>query len=419
MAWLLSVRKQPVGFWKKSTYYLPESTIASSFDVKHNDKRNDLVQSNIGKTGRTMQRRLILIVEGARLATSLQEWQQTIPPEWSLLGFAEEEAALDALRMQHFDVALVSDTLPQSGEESILQQIRELSPETIRVVLVDPRLMDRSPMSLPGVHQILLIDQPVARLVTKVEQLLINSTLSENPMLARLIAEMETIPTLPSSKAALMELLQNPRSSIGEISTLVSADPALSAGLLRRVNSAYFNIRREVTNLHQAIMLLGLDTVRVLAQAVTIFNLVETPYNQALLQYTFEHSIQVGQLAKKMVLEKGEDPIAAEQAMLAGLLHDIGKLLLAAFYPRDYDATIMLSARSGRSLYDVESKVFGVDHARLGGYLLNLWGFHPRIVDAVADHHRFHKAREEPVSSAVCLANQQLSRPLRATIRGV
>lgn len=363
-----------------------------------------------------MQRRLLLVMEQGQLDLSLQAWQQAISPEWLLLGFAEAEAALAAVRLQRFDVALVSANFPHLADGSILQQIREFSPETIRVMLVNPQAIGQSQTDLPGVHQILLLDQPAARLVAKVEQLLSASTLSENPMLARLIAEMETIPTLPSSKTALMELLQNPRSSIGEISELVSADPALSAGLLRRVNSAYFNIRREVTNLHQAIMLLGLDTVRVLAQAVTIFNMVETPHNQALLQYTFEHSIQVGQLAKKMVLEKERDPLVGERAMLAGLLHDIGKLLFAAFYAKDYDATILLSVRSGRPLYDVERKIFGVDHARLGGYLLNLWGFHPQIVDAVADHHRYQKAKDAPISSAVCLANQQLSRPLSATM---
>jgi putative nucleotidyltransferase with HDIG domain len=186
----------------------------------------------------------------------------------------------------------------------------------------------------------------------------------------------------------MVEALQSPDCPIEQIGEIISGDPALTASILKLVNSAFFGFAREVSSVVEAIQMLGVGVIRSLALCVELFSRFDgVVFKECSVDLIWNHSFQTAILARNIVRREGHDEKMMETAFTAGLLHDVGKLVLAANVPVRYREVVSQARDRNCSLFVVEHEVFQATHAEVGAYLLGIWGLPTALVEAVAFHH--------------------------------
>lgn len=213
---------------------------------------------------------------------------------------------------------------------------------------------------------------------------------SEAARLARLRAQIinsKDLPTIPVLLARVLAVVDGDRSSTRELVDVMQRDQALTGRVLRLSNSGFFGFAREVSTLARAVMILGFGTVRSLALGVKVW---ETLIGRTVLPLTalWEHSALVG-AASRLIAQRTRvaDP---EEVFTAGLLHDVGRVVLALRFPGEYAAMLEAAPELDGAPAPLEAReraVFGIDHAQAGAWLAESWKLPRSIVDAAAHHH--------------------------------
>jgi HD-like signal output (HDOD) protein len=207
--------------------------------------------------------------------------------------------------------------------------------------------------------------------------------------LRRLVSGMTNLPSLPAAYQTLLETLDSPSAGANEIGELVTHDIAMTVKLLQLVNSAFFGIPHRVTDPAQAIRYLGLETLKALVLTSGVFSQFQGLRLSGLsVEGLQQHSLDTGRLAQLIAMRENLSKQVVDDAFLAGLLHDAGKLILITKDVEMYDRTLAIVRDDKVPLDCVESEVFGADHAEIGSYLLWLWALPETVSEAVAFHHR-------------------------------
>ena len=194
------------------------------------------------------------------------------------------------------------------------------------------------------------------------------------------------LPTFPAVAAEFMQLANDPYASVMQISSTVERDPALAAKTLKLANSAYIGYSRQVSTIREAIVLLGLREMRALVLTISVFRAfgdIQKTIPPVWEQYWI-HSLAVAQTARRLARTLKVKEV--EQAYLAGLLHDVGKLLYYLYDAKRYLKAIEECESVGDSLLEVERRTFGSTHPDLGAWLLELWNFPEALTEAVLYH---------------------------------
>jgi len=214
----------------------------------------------------------------------------------------------------------------------------------------------------------------------------------------------DELPTLPHVVSQVLEKTRDQNSRLDEIVDLISTDQALVSTYLRLVNSAFYGFNRRITTLKQAITLLGFRSVRnvvVNAGVVGIFR--RRTFNTHHRRRLWDHSVACA-VAARLLAERGGYP-AREEAFTAGLLHDIGKVVIDQYAPKD-SAAIMERVEGGEEPREAERAVLGVDHPRIGAWIAERWHL-PKTLCAVIEHHHDPDGseRDEDLVRIVAAAN--------------
>jgi HD-like signal output (HDOD) protein len=209
-----------------------------------------------------------------------------------------------------------------------------------------------------------------------------------NATIKRVVSSMESLPSMPSLYAEIIKALESPDVHVGKVATIIAKDVGMTAKVLQLVNSAYFSLRQHVAGITQAVNLLGLDTIKSLVLSLQVFSQFEEKKILALsIDKVWRHSLRVGVAAKAIMKHETKDPTLIDDAFMAGMLHDMGKFILAANFPEDYVRIKEMAEAEKISLAESEKKLLGTTHAEIGGYLLTLWALPDSIVEAVTFHH--------------------------------
>ncbi len=203
----------------------------------------------------------------------------------------------------------------------------------------------------------------------------------------RLIARVENLPTLPVIASELLGCLDDPDASAAALANLISTDQALATRLLRLANSAYYGFPRRIGTINLAVVVLGFDTVRDLSLSLLITDSFFRPAKEMPLDMdaTWRHSVAAA-IAGRMLLRSSGANVPGE-GFIAGLVHDVGKLFLARYFPSEYSQVISLVRESKLQLLLAEDVIFGLNHAIVGGWLLDEWDLPVWLVDSTRDHH--------------------------------
>lgn len=206
--------------------------------------------------------------------------------------------------------------------------------------------------------------------------------------LKRLVSRVEALPSIPVIYARIMRLLDDPEISAQEIGNVISGDLGMTAKILQVVNSAFFGLPRRFADISQAVVYLGSDTIKSLALFGGMFSTFKSTSGSHFDgEALFLHSQQVSGIALKIARLERMEKKMTEDAILGGLLHDVGKLVIADSFPDVYRNLEPGACLNHSSMLSLEMEALGATHAEIGAYLMGLWGLPDPIVEAIAFHH--------------------------------
>ncbi len=215
-----------------------------------------------------------------------------------------------------------------------------------------------------------------------------------------LVNDATATPSLPRIYQRLTAALDNPRASTGHIADVIGDDSGLSARLLRLVNSAFYSFPTKVESIAHAVLLVGTEQIRDLALATSVIRTFKGISADLVDMESFWlHSIATGVTARILATHRRE--ANTERFFVAGMLHDVGRLLMYAKLPGEAAEALRQARQHGGPLLAAEREVFGFDHSAAGALLLDAWGLPPGLVEAVRCHHAPQEARRHPVDAAV------------------
>jgi HD-like signal output (HDOD) protein len=211
--------------------------------------------------------------------------------------------------------------------------------------------------------------------------------LAGNSAVKTLVARIDKLPTLPAIYQKLVECLKNPNAQMEDVAQIISHDPAMSARLLKVVNSAYFGLAKPVADVGRAGSLLGLDRIMALVLGQGIFAGAEIPKVPGFsLDSLWSHSIATATAAHRIAIEEDLDKDKVSAAFLAGMLHDLGKLVLAMGMPEQYARVLAAAVEAPTRELEFEMLEMQASHSDVGAYLVGLWGLPNTIAEAIAYH---------------------------------
>ncbi|MDD4952622.1 MAG: HDOD domain-containing protein [Desulfovibrionaceae bacterium] len=201
-----------------------------------------------------------------------------------------------------------------------------------------------------------------------------------------LLKDNPSLPSLPQIFFELQTALARPTASASDLARVIGRDPGLSALLLRMVNSAFYSFPSRIDSISRAVTVVGVRQLSLLAMGSSVMDLFKDIHGSALdLKGFWMHSVACGTVARELCrVCKTEKP---ERCFVAGLLHDIGLMVLAKSAPEALGQALDLARAEGLPLHLAERRLMGFDHARLGGMLLQKWRLPFELVGAVIEHH--------------------------------
>jgi putative nucleotidyltransferase with HDIG domain len=332
--------------------------------------------------------RVLLIDDDPAALKRSQELLESFRHEWRLTFSCGAEDGLDALAAEPYDVVVADLKMPGASGAELLACVRDLYPDAVRLLVCSLAEQNDLINSMGPAHQYLAKPVDAVMFFESIARAGMLGKRLSKPGLKALVSQVSTLPSLPSVYMDLVDELRKPEPSVPRIADLVSRDVGMTAKVLQLVNSSFFGLPLHVQNVHHAATMLGLNTLKPLVLSAGVFRqLEESRVPAALARQVLEHSLAVGCLAKRIAEAEGLSREAADNAMLAGILHDIGKLVLADHFGRDYAMVCLAAEKTALPLLAAEIDQFGASHADVGGYLLGLWGLPQDLIEAVALHH--------------------------------
>ena len=208
------------------------------------------------------------------------------------------------------------------------------------------------------------------------------------------VENINTLPTVPGVLKRLSVVIEKPRITLVEISSFISNDPALTTKVLKMINSAIYGFPGRIASVSHATMLLGLNVIKGLLLGVSVFELMQKTMNGL-----YEHSLGCAIASRIIAQKKGlKEP---EEVSVAGLLHDIGKVILALEYPAEYQAAMNEAQEKSISIFDAENIQFNATHAIVGSWLAEKWRFPRSLIEVIEFHHRPALAKTAPLETAI------------------
>lgn len=335
-----------------------------------------------------MRRLLVMVHDDLRR----RPFAEALEPQldgWSVDVTGTVEDAIAALGEHPYDVLAADARIPGFEDPILLRLARERFPAVARIAFTDSaaegdglRLAQVAHRCIDGVIGL----EELANLVQRTRRLV---DILEDPVVRRLVTGTVNLASPPETYLRLRQAMANPDVEATDLGKIIQNDPAMSAKILQLVNSSFFGRTHRATRVNDAVAYLGVKPLAGIVTTMSISSSFEgTPLAESGVLEGFQtHGVLVSTSVNHILAGHPDAPDGAT----AGLLHDVGKLILAADDLDAWMGTLDEIGRSGLSSYEVEMERYGTTHAEVGAALLELWGLPSAIVEAVAYHH--HPAR--------------------------
>lgn len=364
-------------------------------------------------------KRILFVDDEPRILQGLERMLRGKRHEWEMRFAPGGKEALEEFRLSPFDVIVSDMRMPEMDGAMLLKKVQKLYPHMVRIVLSGHAEMESALRVVSVAHQFMSKPCSADQLIGVIERAFHLQALLEDGEIKRGIGKIEHLPVLPGVYQSLSKALCRPDTTVGDITAIVEQDMAISARILQLVNSAFFSLSRRVTNVSSAISLLGLNMIKNLTLTVEVFRSFQrNPKSQEFSSENLQqHSLWTARIARRMF----QDNQKSDDAFMAGMLHDIGKLIMMSFFPKQFAQVLKDAREQDKEWHFVEKEHYGVTHAEIGAYLLGIWGLPYPIIEAVAFHHepRSVPHQEFGILSAVYVANRLASHSADSSEDGI
>jgi putative nucleotidyltransferase with HDIG domain len=332
------------------------------------------------------KKQILLVDDEVEILQGLRRRLRFQNPDWSMTLETDPKEALSRLRQQRFDVLVTDMRMPGMDGPELLAHAREIHPDMPRIVLSGQTTREASVLTASLAHRCLAKPCDVSVIGKAVSQCCRLRDLLPDTEFAKITGRLSALPSLPTYFSVLREEANRRDASLGRIARIVEQDPALTAKVLQLVYSAFFGLGGGASSIEEAVGYLGIDVIRALVSSNSAFEVLG-PDDTGAAEALSRHSLLTGRLAARIAETTTSDPKLAAIALQAGLLHDIGKLVL-------------------------DEK-----HEEVGAFLMGLWGLPDEIVDAIAFHHAPRESGQQEFSplTAVHIADALLDEHDRPT----
>lgn len=334
-------------------------------------------------------KRVIFVDDDANLLEGIKLSLRQLRDEWTMAFATSGLQALDIMAAEDepFDVIVTDMLMPGMGGKNLLQSIMNVYPQMVRIVLSGHLEAENVIDAAAYAHQILRKPcEPVVLRERITRAFALNHHLPDCPMKEALFA-MCGIPSVPTVYWNLWNEINSASPSITAIAGIIETDPSMSAKVLQVAHAAYRGAHK-FSSISEAVNLIGLANIRGMVLMPGIFEVADPSLLPASidLEVLWKHALQVADFAKRISDREHEDKVQNDEAYSAGLLHDIGLLIVATKMPTEFSRAVELRMNKHESLMEAEKEVFGATHAEMGGFLLDLWGLPDHVVEAITFH---------------------------------
>ena len=334
------------------------------------------------------KRRILFVDDEPMVLKGLQRTLRKMREEWGMTFTSSSKEALDILGLEPYDVIVSDLRMPEMDGMQLLAEVKSRHPEVVRIILSGQVEQETTFKSVQLAHQSLSKPCDVDILKHTLNQLFDLRNLLEDESIKRIVSQTETLPSLPAVYTEIISELQSQDPSVQKVGDIISKDLAMAAKILQVVNSAFFGLVRKISYPKEAVMLLGTETIKALVLSVKIFS----EFNKKKFAWfnfddLFNHSMSVSMFTQTITKEEHLDQNLVNHSLMAGMFHDLGKLILVTNFQAPYQKLLTEARQTRQNLWVLENDLFGTSHAEIGAYLMGLWGLEYPVIEAIAYHH--------------------------------
>jgi len=350
----------------------------------------------------TTKKRILFVDDEPLVLQGLQRMLRSLRGEWDMEFTDSGSKALEIMAARPFEVIVSDMRMPGMSGAELMNIIIKRHPDTIRIILSGHADREMIAQCLGAAHQFLSkpCDPELLKAVIN-QACLVGSDLSSSRV-KEVVGRIERLPSVPAVFRALSKALASENVSSAELGEIIAQDMGMTAKILKLVNSAFFGLRRELSSPVEAVTYLGIDTVHALVLANGIFDEAGHLNTRDLtIDQLWSHSLSVAHGTKAIAKLLKLPEKSREQAFTGGILHDSGILILASNFPETYNEVLDLVVREQLMLPLAEQRVFGVNHAEVGAYLMGLWGLPNPVIQCIRHHHAPTAADVEDIAPLI------------------
>lgn len=349
-----------------------------------------------------MAKRILFVDDEPMVLAGLQRSLRSMRDQWEMVFVNSGAEALQRMEQQPFEIIVTDMRMPVMTGAELLEEVKRRFPQCFRIILSGQADQETIMRAVDPTHQYLAKPCDTNELKRRLTRAFSVSGLLRNSEMEAVISRLQVLPSLPSLYLEVTSELENGEPSIPRIAQLVSEDMAMTAKLLQLVNSAFFGLRCQVSSPIRAVQLLGLDTLRALVLSTHLFEKFPTAcLSEEEMGYLWKQSFAVASFAKRIAGSEKQDRQMVDDCFTAGLLHDCGKLILAANMVEKYQQVLQSVRQNQKGVVEAEIEIFGCTHAEVAAFLLGLWGLPENVVEGVAWHHDPSKSPHPGFSTAL------------------
>lgn len=317
---------------------------------------------------------------------------------WDIFCMDDAETLMSRLEISHYDAVLISSSVKDYTEISLLRRIQKKHPDILRFQLGNKLETPKElAQKLELAHRIFPKSSDINAIAQTIEYLLKITRLVNRPTLKRVISQKNKLPAAPVIFNELTQELSSDTTNAKKIASIVEQDPALSAKIIQMVNSSYFGLPRQISQISEAVSIIGIRMLRGLVLSSQTSNIY--PAHKNWKYFSFEkinqRSLLVARLAHDICKDAGVNKVISEQAFLGGLLHDIGILVMASQDPAAYLKVLQYAVKEEKPIHTAEKKICGVYHGEVGAALMALWNIPVLSVEAILLHPVPHLSEDQ------------------------
>ena len=331
-------------------------------------------------------KRILFVDDEPALLDGLRGRLRSLRSRWERVFVESGARAITEIERQAFDVVISDMRMPGMDGATLLKIIAERWPQTIRIVLSGYSEDHQSARLLSVAHQYLSKPceaQEIESVVNRCREL--HAVLGDDK-LRTVVGRIRQLPAMPATFAKLTEAMSRTDVSVKEVAHIIYLDPPIAARVLQVVNSAFFRLARRITNIEQAVSYLGFTAIRNLAMSAEVFASWSTSSGPIGLEpERLQFRAHRVAAAAQRLAARGA---AADDALLAGLFHNIGYWVLLQECKEDLQRSLDLARSQQIPMHEAERQLIGASHAEIGAYLLGLWGLPYPVIEAVAFQYR-------------------------------